>query len=369
MADQRTVYLHSIVRSPIGAAHGWLSGWHPADLLHTVIDQLLAANDVPLDHIDRVIIANATPVGALSAIGRSLAVAAGWPAHTQTLEVTAGRTSGHQALDLGRELIAHRASDALLIVSIDFASLVPPGAPLLRRDYGKPWTADSLRAFAQAGGTLPDGPFADQLPVDRAAQDAYAVQQHRRALAADIGQVAVQRRVADPERTTPLVGDPFTTDQSIDPDLDAAKVTEAQPMFDDTGHATACNCAQPGDGAVALLLTANEGTHVIESTQLHHGQPTDPVAPLVAAIQPLLPATTLAVSEFTAAHVLTIAQQLNVDPGTINPHGGPIARGRLDGGELLAALNDLVHLEHADDLVIGSMSGDGAATASRIHRA
>ena len=369
MADQRIAYLNSIVRSPIGAAHGWLSGWHPADLLRAVVDQLLATNDLPFGHIDRVIFANATPVGALSAVSRSVAVAADWPAHTKTLEVTAGRTSGLQALELGRELIAHGASEALLVVSVDFASLVPPGAPLLRRDYGKPWTADSLRAFVQEGGTLPDGPYADSLRVSRADQDGYAVLQHQRASGLQVGQASVEKRVSDPERSSPLLGDPFSADQAVDPELDLAKVGEAEPMFADDGRATAHNCAQPGDGAVALLLTAVGGSHVIESAKLQHGQPTNPMEPLVAAVQLLLPAASLAVSEFSAAHVLAIAQHLDLDPDLINQHGGPIARCRLDGGELLAALADLVHLDQGDDLVLGSMTGDGAAIATRIRRA
>lgn len=367
---RRPALLGVSTRSPIGAAHGALSGWHPVELLAHVLDTTLAActaAGVALGEIDRIVLANATPVGALSTPLRSLALAQHWSGGIDGIEVNAARASGHQALKHATELVASGVADNVLICAVDMASVVPPGAPLLRRDYGKPLTPSTVRELNAAGGHLPDGSLADTLGFTRDQCDARVSALFAAAAAWPATAAPTTSIINDPERTTPYRGPEFSTDEPSRRSVDA--LADLKAIFDPDGSITALSLAQSGDGAVAMLVSATTGNFAVGTTMRYSGSPLDPVTPLVEVARTTIDGDNvhrIVVSEPTSAHALALADRLNIDPQLLNMHGGAVARGRLGGGETLQGLHDNMSSDSILPITLLTETGDGAAFATRI---
>lgn len=361
------VYIEASTRSPIGMSRGALSGWHPADLAGAVIEQLLSSAGLVVDEIDRVLVSNATPVGALGAVGRSIAVANAWPSTVEVVEVGSGHASGHSAIALARELVSCAAAERVVVASIDMASLVPPGAPLLRRDYGKPWGPTAMARFG-TDGHLPEGQFAETLGIGRDDQDRYVLNRHTRAEGWGVSVAQIQSRRNDPDRGVSVPGATLTQDEALGGGLSLTDLSELAPMFDEKGSVTAANLSQPGDGAVAVLVSSHTSRWRIGETVVRSGLPTDPFTPLAEAWRVGdRGAPVVGLSETSAAHVLATAERLAIDIERINPHGGALARGRLDGGESLATIHDLTSGEQQHDRVaLATLSGDGVALVTDL---
>ncbi len=367
-------------RSPIGAVHGALSGWHPIDLLAHVLDALAEhceAEAIDRNAVDRVVVANASPAGALSTPLRSLALARHWSGALPGIEIGGRGLAGHQALSHATELVAKGLADNVIVCGVDMASVVPPGALLLRRDYGKPLTPGTVRELAAAGGHLPDGPLGDTLGFNRHQLDDYVRASLQAAADWPTNATPTDSVINDPERTTPYRGPAFTTDESLGQSVDVLRdLDNLPPMFDPEGVITARSLAQPGDGAVALLVSAHVGTHQVGRSAKQAESPADPIGPMVAALNELdagghgnaAGSQAVAVAEPSAAHTLAFAAQANLDPDVVNPHGGAVARGRLDGLETLQGLLDLLGSSPAATINLVSCSGDGEASATAFRR-
>ena len=368
----RPTYLAASARSAIGSAHGALSGWHPIGLLANVVDTVLTK--LGDTHVDRLIVANATPVGALASPLQSLAATGYWyadPAKVDGLEVSYGSASGHRALLLAAEQVAAGLAETIIVCGVDMASVVPPGAPLLRRDYGKPWPADALRKLTAAGKHLPDGPYGDTLGIDRLAADGFVAKQAAAAQAWPATTTPTTSFIADPERARPYQGPDLTVDEPLRRDLSHEALSALAPMFDlDHGIITAASLAQPGDGAVAVVVSATPADWQIISRAAHGGLPTQPLHAAVGAYRALDQAEgTIATNQPTSAHTLALAELLGAEVDTINPHGGSLARGQLDGVESLQALHDLTTGNLAShSLTLLSTTGNGAALATQFLR-
>lgn len=356
-------------RTPIGAGHGALSGWHPIDLLAHVLDAALkgcASEGIELSDIDRVILANATAVGALSTPRRSLAIAGHWSGQIEGLEIASGGASGHQALTHAGELVANRLADNVLVCAIDMASVVPPGAPLLRRDYGKPLTPTSVRELTANGGHLPDGPYGDTLGFTREDVDARVAASLEAATAWPTTATPTTSSINDPERATPYQGPEFSVDEPLRRGTDG--IHGLEPMFAADGLITAMSLAQPGDGAVAMLVSAAVGGYRLGESVSRSGSPSDPLTPMADAVSALaVDGTRLVATEPSAAHALALADRLGIDQAVVNNHGGAVARGRLFGAEALQGLHDAINSSELSAITMLSATGDGAALATQVH--
>ena len=359
-------------RSPIGSAHGALSGWHPVELIAHVLDALrdqAAASGVELDAIDRVVLGNPTPVGALSAPLRSLAISGHWAGELDGIEVGGGRAAGHQALAHAAELVSCQAAANVIVVSAAMASVVPPGAPLLRRDYGKPLTPSTLRSLAERGGHLPDGQVADTLGFDRPHVDRQVTTSFGAAAQWPSTAASTESRIDDPDRSTPYRGPEFVVDEPLR--RNAENPADFEPMFDDGGVVTALSLAQSADGVVAMLVSASTGSHELGPTMSDTGLPTDPLEPLASIAKQLIADTdspTVVADEPSAAHTLALAQRLDIALERINPQGGAVARGRVDGAASLMGLHDVMHGSATNEIALLSSTGDGKSFGSRLTR-
>jgi acetyl-CoA acyltransferase len=193
---------------------------------------------------------------------------------------------------------------------------------------------------------------AAQWKVSREAQDAFAVESHRRAVAAiaaghfkaeispytireslpDLasGEVVVRERLAD-------------TDEGPRPDSALDKLAKLKPVFNVRGSVTAGNSSQMSDGAGAVMLVSERMLREHNLTPLARfaGYAVGGVAPEIMGIGPIaaIPKVLAQVgikqddldwielNEAFAAQSLAVIQELGLNPEKINPLGGAIALG------------------------------------------
>jgi acetyl-CoA C-acetyltransferase len=195
--------------------------------------------------------------------------------------------------------------------------------------------------------------------VDRAAQDAYALRSHQRAVAAqDAGRFAeeiVPVEVPDGRGKTLTI----SADEPPRRDTDANQLRKLKPVFDANGSVTAGNAPGITDGAAALVVMSARRAAELGARPLARiiGAAQAGVKPLeiftapAFAIQRLLQRTSTTLDDYDlfeineafAAQVLANGRALNLDWDRLNVNGGAIALGHPIGASGARVLVTLLY--------------------------
>jgi 3-oxoadipyl-CoA thiolase len=202
---------------------------------------------------------------------------------------------------------------------------------------------------------------AERYGVTRADQDAFALQSHRRAVAAAqggafAGEIEPIEAPADASRRTKAV---VTEDEGPRADTSLEALGKLRPVFKEGGTVTAGNSSSMNDGAAALLLATGEWVER-EGREPLARVVTSAVAgvhPDVMGMGPV-PATRKALgragigiedldlvelNEAFAAQSVACVRELGLDPEKVNVNGGAIALGHPLGATGAKILTTLVH--------------------------
>ena len=196
MAELREVVICSPLRTPVGRMGGALATVPALELATTVLRALLGRTGVDPAMIDGVIAAQGYPTMEAPAIGRVAALDAGFPVTTTGYQLDRRCGSGLQAVLNAAMEVQTGVSDAVVAVGVESMSNAPlytvegrrgvSGAGLLLHDA-------LARGRETVGGRrfpTPEGNVgsAELLRADygisREAQDAFSLQSHQRAVAA-----------------------------------------------------------------------------------------------------------------------------------------------------------------------------------------
>jgi acetyl-CoA acyltransferase len=193
---------------------------------------------------------------------------------------------------------------------------------------------------------------AQQWKITREAQDAFAVESHRRACAAiaaghfkaEISPYTIRESLPDlksgqiklRERTV-------DTDEGPRPDSSMERLAKLKPVFNVRGSVTAGNSSQMSDGAGAVMLVSEKilREHNLTPLARFAGCAVGGVAPEIMGIGPIaaIPKVLAQVgikqddldwielNEAFAAQSLAVMQELGINPAKVNPLGGAIALG------------------------------------------
>jgi acetyl-CoA acyltransferase 1 len=237
---------------------------------------------------------------------------------------------------------------------------------------------------------------ASRYGINRADQDAFAAESHKKATAAqnaglfDAEIVPVTTKSFDPENPeAPPKEITVTKDDGVRPNISVEKMASLKPAFSPTGSSTAGNSSQVSDGAAATLLmrrsTATElgltssikgrwvGTAVAGCAPDEMG-----VGPAVA-IPKLLQLLDVNVSdvgiweinEAFASQALYSVRKLGIDEAKINPKGGAIAIGHplgATGARQLATLLPEMERTGQEVGVVSMCIGTGMGMAGMFVR-
>lgn len=305
------------------------------DLAAPVVAALLAAAGVEPAAVDEVILSNAIGPGGNPA--RRVALAAGLPQRVAGLSIDRQCAGGLDAVLLARALVQAGQAEVVVAGGVESYSTAPerrmPGGAIYRQAPFTPWP-ERDPDMAEAADALGRG-----LGISRARADAWAVESHARAMAADLaGDMAGE--------IVPVAGvgrDAFARA------LTAAVAARAKVV---AGDVTAANAAVAADGA-ALVLVVSERVAAraaravrIAGGVTRGGVPWEPGLAPVAAMGEALRACGLRAGDLERAEVMeayavqaiACVEGAGLDPARVNRKGGALARGHPVGasGAVLA---------------------------------
>ncbi len=268
MKQVQEAYIVAATRSPIGkSTRGFFKNTRPDDLLVAVLKSALA--QVPgLDPnaIEDIVCGCAMPEGQQGLnIARTAAVLAGFPTSVGGITINRFCASGVSAIQTAADRIRVGESDVMIACGVESMSMVPMGgnAPsfspmMFDRDedigiaYGMGLTAEKV---------------ATQWKVGREEQDAFALQSHQRALAAQAaGYFTAETTPIEVTDRSPnlLTGEVIekkrtvSVDEGARPDTTLEGLAKLKSPFAARGTVTAGNSSQTSDGAGALILASEK---------------------------------------------------------------------------------------------------------------
>ena len=392
MKQVQEAYIVAATRTPIGRSHkGFFRNTRPDDLLVKALQAALA--QVPtLDpqSIEDLICGCAIPEGQQGLnIARIGAVLAGLPTSVGGITVNRFCASGLSAIQMAADRIRVGEADVMIAAGVESMSMVPMmgNSPSL-----SPTMFDNDENIGIAYGMgLTAEKVATQWKVSRDAQDAFAVESHRRALAAQAaGHFTAEITPVEVIDLTPNLetGEVIekkrvvSLDEGARADTSLEGLAKLRTVFAARGSVTAGNSSQTSDGAGALILASEKAVKQYGLTPLARfvSFASKGVPPHIMGIGPIeaIPAALryaglrqqdidwFELNEAFAAQSLAVVNTLGLDPAKVNPMGGAIALGHPLGATGAIRAATAIHALHRNQLKYSMVTmcvgmGQGAA--------
>ncbi|GAP13111.1 acetyl-CoA acetyltransferases [Longilinea arvoryzae] len=361
------------VRTPIGALGGILSAVRPDDLAAHVLRSLLARTDLDPALVEEVYLGCANQAGEDNRnVARMALLLAGLPVATAGVTFNRLCASGLSAVNMAARAIRAGEGEIFIAGGVESMSRAPYSIPKAEH----PFAFGNLTAWDTALGWRYPNPkmiesygidamgetaenVAEQTGITRQEQDAFAVQSHRRAIAAiDSGRFDAE---IVPVPVPQKKGDPIlvATDERPRRDTSLETLARLRPAFRKDGSVTAGNSSGLNDGAAALLLMSAE-----RAAQLGFKPLARVVTSAAAGVEPRvmglgpIPATRKALkraglrvediglvelNEAFAVQSLAVLHELGISEEITNVNGGAIALGHPLGCSGARILTTLLH--------------------------
>ncbi len=366
MASFPPVYIVSATRTPVGAFQGVLSSLTAPQLGATAIRSAVERAKVSPDLIGEVFMGNVLSAGLGQAPARQAMKGAGIPDKTPATTVSKVCGSGLQAVIFGAKTIALGDAEIVVAGGMESMSNAPYYLDRARQGYrmGNATVIDGMihDGLWDPYGNVHMGTCGDkcaaEYKVSREAQDEYAKESFRRALAAqkegmfdaEITPVAVAQKKGDPIQVKldegPSKGDP-------------TKMAGLRPAFGKDGTITAANAASINDGASALVLASEKAVkeHKLDvlgritgyagAAQAPEWFTTAPAKAIdaVCARLGIKPGDVdlYEINEAFAVVSMVCAQLAGIDLGRVNVRGGAVALGHPIGASGARILTTLLY--------------------------
>ncbi len=381
-----------VLRSPIGMFQGALAPLAAPDLAAQVVKAVLAA--VPGAAPTEAIFGNVVSAGVGQAPARQAALRGGLPSSISALTINKVCGSGLKAIQLAANAVRLGDHDVVLAGGMESMSNAPYLMPKLRAGARMGhteakdamildglWCAMTDQHMGHTGELV-----AAKYGVGREAQDAWAADSHRKAVAAmrsgafkaEIVPIAVPGRKGDV-----IVGE----DEGPRADTTPETLAKLRPAFKKDGTVTAGNAPSVNDGAAAALVAT-------ESYAKAHGLPIqarilgtataglDPEWVLMAPVEAIRKLLSLVgwsagdvdlweINEAFAVQLVATMNELKLPADRINVHGGAVALGHpigASGARVMATLLHALELHGKQRGIAALCLGGGNAIAMAVER-
>jgi acetyl-CoA C-acetyltransferase len=334
-------YIIDAVRTPVGRRGGGLAEVHSADLGAHAIKALVERTGIDPAAVDDVVFGCVDAIGSQAGdIARTAWLAAGLPEGVPGTTVDRQCGSSQQAVHFAAQGVMSGTQDLVVAGGVQNMSAIPISAAMTTgREFGFSDPFSGSKGWLERYGDQEISQFrsaqmiADKWDIGREEMEEFALESHRRAVAAiDAGHF-------DGE-IVPLAG--VEVDEGPRRTADRDKMRSLPPLSEG-GSVTAAVASQISDASAALLI-ASEGAvkdhGLTPRARVHHlsVRGDDPVYMLTAPI----PATRWAlektgmsiddidlveINEAFAPIVLSWKRELDPDMSKVNVNGGAIALG------------------------------------------
>jgi 3-oxoadipyl-CoA thiolase len=364
------VYVVDAVRTPIGKYGGDLREVRADDLAAHAIRGLLERTGIDPAAVEDVFLGDANQAGEDNRnVARMAALLAGLPVEVPGATVNRLCGSGLQAVISAAREIQVGACRVVIAGGVESMTRAPyvmlkPGQAFER---GSHTVWDSTLGWRMVNSRLAEmyppislGETAENVAkrygVSREDQDAFALESHRKAVAAQ-DECRLSEEIVPID--VPAKGGTSLVDRDEGPrrDTSAEKLAKLRPAFAQPGTVTAGNSSQLNDGAAALLLTSGEEVvrRGLRPLARFVDAATAGVDPAYMGMGPV-PATrkllkrvglsaaeldVVEINEAFAAQVVACMRELGLTADQVNPNGGAIALGHplgASGARLVGAL-------------------------------
>jgi acetyl-CoA C-acetyltransferase len=387
----KTVYIISAVRTPIGSFMGCLSSIPATKLGSIAIEGALEHSGLKADQIDEVFMGNVLQAGVGQAPARQAALGAGLSNEVPCTTVNKVCASGMKSIMLGAQTILAGDNHIVVVGGMESMSQTPHYVDGRNgTKFGNIVMYDGITkdGLLDVYNRVPMGNCAETCAkehnITREDQDNFAITSYTRAAEAwkagkfdnEIVPVSVPQRKGDP---VVISEDEEYKNVFLD------KISSLRPAFDKDGTITAANASTLNDGASALILASEEavqkfGLKPIAKIVSYADAAQEPewftTAP-AKAVPIALKKAGLQTSDVDfwelnqAFSVVGIANTklLGLDPSKVDVNGGAVALGHPLGNSGSRIIVTLINVLKQNDGKIGGAgicNGGGGASAMII---
>ena len=372
-------YIVDAVRSPIGRRNGTLAALRGDDLVAQVMNSLVERAGLDPAEVEDVQMGCVTQIGEQGwNIGRMAVLAAGWAVGVSGTTVDRQCGSSMQTNFNGAAAVMAGQLDVVVSAGVEMMSRVPMGS------NGGSISGEVTDRFRIVPQGISAELLAQEWNLSREALDAYALESHRRALAASDG--GLFEREIVPIRLPDTV---FTVDEAPRRETSAEKLASLQPAFIPDGVVTAGNSSQIVDGAAAVLIASEAacgrlgleprarfvsfGLAGVDPTRMLHGNPKAMEKAVAKAGLAMDDMAVIEINEAFSTVVLQTVSDLHLEERSadVNPNGGGISLGHplgATGARITATLLNELDRRGARYGIASMCVGFGMAIAGVVER-
>ncbi len=346
-------YIVAATRLPVAKRNGMFKNFRPDDMLAHVIKSVVA--QVP--GIDPALIGDVIVGCAMPEAEQGMNVAriglllAGLPITVPGITINRFCSSGVQAVADAANQIRLGLADVMIAAGTESMSVMPQIMGNKMSMNPAIFAKEENLGIAFGMGLTAEK-VASQWKIGREAQDAFAVESHRRACAAiaaghfkaEISPYLLREQLPDLKTGEIVIRERLLdTDEGPRPDSALDKLAKLKPVFHVRGSVTAGNSSQMSDGAGAVMLVSEKilREHNLTPLARFAGYAVGGVAPEIMGIGPVaaIPKVLqqvgisqddldwIELNEAFAAQSIAVMQELGINPAKVNPLGGAIALG------------------------------------------
>ena len=397
MPGENEVVIISGCRTPVGKFQGSLSDFSATQLGAIVVREAVKRARVEPAQVDECIMGNVVSAGLGQNPARQAAIYGGLSPEVGAMTINKVCGSGLKAVALAAQAIQTGNSAVVVAGGMESMTNAPYLLPQARKGFrlGDSQVVDSMirdglwDVFNEYHMGITGENVAEKYGITREEQDEFAVNSHRKAIAA-IRECRFKSQIVPVELPAKKKGVPpviFDKDESPREDTTTEILRSLKPAFKKDGTVTAGNAPGVNDGAAAVVVTSSAKARELEAKPMVWivAQATSGIDPKwvmmapVAAVRKIWEKTgwknkdvdLYELNEAFSVQALGVMRELGLDPARVNVNGGAVAIGHPIGASGARVLVTLIYEMIRRDVHRGIAAlclGGGNAVAMAVER-
>ena len=397
MAAFDEVVIISGCRTPVGKFQGSLTDLSATQLGAIVVREAVKRAGLNSDQVDECIMGNVLPAGLGQNPARQAAIFAGLSPATGAMTINKVCGSGLKAVALAAQAVQTGNSSIVVAGGMESMTNAPYLLPQARKGYrlGNGKVIDSMvhdglwDIYNDYHMGITGENVAEKYGITREEQDEFAVNSHRKAVAA-MKECRFKSQIVPVELPAKKKGEApvlFEKDESPREDTTIEALRALKPAFKKDGTVTAGNAPGVNDGAAAVVVTSAQRAKELGAQPMVRivAQATSGVEPKWVMMAPVDAVRKIwektgwknedvdlyELNEAFSVQALGVMRELGLDPNKVNVNGGAVAIGHPIGASGARALVTLIYEMARRNVKRGIAAlclGGGNAVAMAVER-
>jgi acetyl-CoA C-acetyltransferase len=397
MAAFDDVVIISGCRTPVGKFQGSLADLPATQLGAIVVREAVKRAGVEVTEIDECIMGNVLPAGLGQNPARQAAIFGGLSPATGAMTINKVCGSGLKAVALAAQAVQTGNASIVVAGGMESMTNAPYLLPQARKGYrlGNGQVIDSIvhdglwDIYNNYHMGITGENVAEKYGITREEQDEFAVNSHRKAIAAwnecrFKSQIVPVELPARKKGGAPVI---FDRDESPREDTTMETLRGLKPAFKKDGTVTAGNAPGVNDGAAAVVVTSAQRAKELDVAPMVRivAQATSGVEPKWVMMAPVDAVKKIwkktgwknedvdlyELNEAFSVQALGVMRELKLDPDRVNVNGGAVAIGHpigASGARVLVTLIYEMNRRNAKRGIAALCLGGGNAVAMAVER-